>query len=122
MSGSLQRRRGETIRIYKTGEAENRRGDVVRSPTADYHEVRAAVVADRSARAEVPGQMQIDVVRFLVPHKLENVDLWSRIWWDGRWWDIAAPPALRIGRHRHNRHWTIVARARPDDGGIPGVG
>ena len=112
--GTLLRRRGERLKIHRSAPFTDGRGNETYAPTGEVYEVRAAVIADRSARAEVPGQMHIDVVKVIT-------NIWSRIEWDGRWWDVVAPPALRSSPRRL-RHWTITMRARVDDGGIPDPG
>ena len=119
--GTLLRRRGERLKIHRSAPFTDGRGNETYAPTGDSYEVRAAVIADRSARAEVPGQMHIDVVKAITDADLPGVNIWSRIEWDGRWWDVVAPPALRSSP-RHLRHWTIIMRARVDDGGIPDPG
>ena len=116
--GTLIRRRGERVKIYRAKPFTDLRGDVTYAPTDEYHEVRGALIADRSARAEVPGQMHIDVVKLITNDNLEGVNIWSRVEWDDRWWDVVAPPAKRVG-HPRLRHWTIMLRARVDDGGVP---
>lgn len=119
--GSLIRRRGERVKIYKSKPSTDARGDETYAPAGEPLEVRAVVTADRSARAEVPGQMDIDVVKMVTSADLEGVDLWSRAEWGDEWWDIVAPPARRIGT-RGTRHWTLTLRRRPDNGGIPDPG
>jgi hypothetical protein len=90
------------------------RGHSVRTPDADGpHEVVAAFIPQRSARAEVPGQQQINVYRMIVDANLTDVDLWSRVEWDGKTWDIVSPPAYHHGITRHTRHWSIDIRQRP---------
>ena len=121
MRGTLQRRRGERVRIHKVAKRTDHRGNVVVSPTGEVHEVRGAITADRSARAEVPGQMHIDVVKLITNADLSDVSIWSRVEWAGRWWDLVAPPALRVGT-AVTRHWTLTMRARVDDGGLPLTG
>jgi hypothetical protein len=76
------------------------------------HAVRVAVIPQRSAQAEVPGQQQINVVRMLVDADLAGVDLWGRVEWAGKLWDIVTPPSLHYGT-RHTRHWSIDLRERP---------
>lgn len=110
---SVQRRRGQTVRIWKSTATTDNRGNVVILADEDGpHEVRAAAIPQRSARAEVPGQAQINVVRLLVEEDLEDVTLWSRVEYNGRLWDVAAPPALHYGS-RETRHWAIDIRERP---------
>ena len=114
----MMRRRGQRVKIYKARPQTDMLGNVTWAPTSEYHEVRAVATADRSARAEVPGQMHIDVVKLITDADLSEVNIWSRVELDGRWWDVVAPPARRVST-RQLRHWSIMIRARVDDGGLP---
>ncbi|MEU9126585.1 phage head-tail adapter protein [Kitasatospora sp. NPDC048540] len=110
---SRQRRRGQTARIWKTKTITDHRGNEVIMADADGpHEVQAAFIPQRSARAEVPGQQQINVVRMLVDPDLDDVTLWSRVEYGGRQWDVVSPPAYHHGTRR-TRHWGIDIRERP---------
>ena len=110
---SVQRRRGEAAIVYGTKIGLDNRGDeVVQVDLNDPLHVRAAFVPQRSARAEVPGQQQINVVTMLVRDGLPNVNLWSRVNWDGKNWDVVSPPARHRGT-RHTRHWSLDLRERP---------
>lgn len=111
---SVQRRRGETARIWKTRTVTDNRGNKVVMAGADGpHEVRAVFIPQRSARAEVPGQAEINVTRMIVTADLPGVNLWSRVEWRGSEWDVVTPPALHSGVKRHTRHWSIDLRERP---------
>ncbi|ANT41113.1 head closure Hc1 [Streptomyces phage Nanodon] len=110
---SVQRRRGQVARIWKTTKVIDNRGNEVHVANGDGpHEVRAAFIPQRSAKAEVPGQMQINITRMIVAADLEGVELWSRVEWAGKQWDIVTPPAYHHGT-RHTRHWSIDIRERP---------
>lgn len=110
---SYQRRRGQPAKVWKTAEQTDDRGNVHIVPAADGpHLVRAALIPQRSARAEVPGQQQINVVRMIVAADLADVNLWSRVEWRGSTWDVVTPPAYHHGT-RHTRHWSIDLRERP---------
>lgn len=109
---SMQRRRGTTIRIYKTVEVTDNRGNKSRLPGDDYIETKAAWLPQRSSRAEVPGEAQINVVRLILAPDLEDVDLWSRIEALGKVWDIVTPPLHVVGT-RHTKHWLVDIRERP---------
>ena len=76
------------------------------------HEVRAAFIPQRSAKAEVPGQQQINVTRMIVAAELADVTVWSRVEWAGRQWDLVTPPAYHHGTRR-TRHWSFDIRERP---------
>jgi len=110
---SRQRRRGQIAKVWKTVETVDNRGNTVLvADPASPHEVRVAVIPQRSARAEVPGQQQINVIRLLVDANLPDVTLWSRVELDGKQWDLVTPPAYHHGT-RQTRHWSIDVRERP---------
>ncbi|WP_031513696.1 hypothetical protein [Streptomyces sp. NRRL F-5123] len=109
----MQRRRGVTARIWKSSYRTDHRGNRVLVADADGpYEVRCALIPQRSARAEVPGQQQINITRMIVDPDLEGVTLWSRIEVLGSVWDVVTPPAYHHGE-RHTRHWSIDIRERP---------
>lgn len=113
---SLQRRRGVTVRFHKTATITDLRGNETVISTPEYHEVRAAIIPNRSSRAEVPGQMAIDVVDIITTSDLSGVNIWSRVEMDGRWWDCVSPPTVHYGTPS-TYHWTVTVRNRADDGG-----
>ncbi|GAA0967414.1 hypothetical protein GCM10009550_71270 [Actinocorallia libanotica] len=99
--------------VWKTKVVTDRRGNQVVVADADGpHKVRAAFVPQRSARAEVPGQQQINITRMIVDADLEDVRLWSRVEAMGTQWDVVTPPAYHHGT-RKTRHWSIDIRERP---------
>ena len=113
MSG-FQRRRGQPAKVWPTRTLTDSRGNAVVAVDLDAVpiEVRAAFIPQRSARAEVPGQQQIDVVTMLVAADLPEVNLWARVLWRDRYWDVVSPPAYHHGT-RHVRHWSMDLRERP---------
>ncbi|WP_218839769.1 phage head-tail adapter protein [Streptomyces sp. WZ.A104] len=110
---SVQRRRGQKARVWKTVEVVDQRGNTVHvaDPTSPI-DVRAAFIPQRSARAEVPGQQQINVARMIVDAHLQGVSLWSRVEYNGATWDVVSPPAYHHG-DRRTRHWSLDIRERP---------
>jgi hypothetical protein len=111
---SMQRRRGQPAKVWPTTTVIDSRGNRIVSVDmqAPPIEVRAAFIPQRSARAEVAGQQQINVVTMIVAADLPNVNLWSRVFWLGRYWDVVSPPAYHHGA-RHTRHWSLDLRERP---------
>lgn len=113
---SRQRRHGIEARVWKTVTHEDKRGNkilVAEDPdVVEPHVVRCALIPQRSARAEVPGQQQINITRMIVDADLEDVTLWSRVELLGKTWDIVTPPAYHHGT-RKTRHWSIDIRERP---------
>ncbi|WP_327293446.1 phage head-tail adapter protein [Streptomyces sp. NBC_01198] len=109
----MQRRRGLKAKVWKTAVTTDRRGNTVTAAIEDGpYEVKVAVIPQRSARAEVPGQQQINVIRILVDPNLPDVNLWSRVELLGSTWDVVTPPAYHHGSRR-TRHWGLDLRERP---------
>lgn len=110
---SLQRKRGQPVTLWPTVRTVDGRGNEVMAPDYDSPiHTRAAVIPQRSSRAEVPGQVVVDVYRLILPPKLEGIGLWSTVEWRGIRWDVAAPPAYRHGT-RGTRHLSMDIRALP---------
>jgi len=112
----MQRDRGELAYIYPVTKTTDSRQNVIEAPLSTPLTVRGVFAPDRSARAEVIGQQQVNIVRMLTSSDLSGVSLWSLVKWRNLWWDIVAPPGWHIG-DRHTRHWSILIRQRPDSGG-----
>lgn len=110
---SVQRRRGQVARIWKmVKDTDSRGNETLRPDPTSPHEVRAAFIPQRSSKAEVPGQQEINVIRMIVRHDLSDVGLWSRVEYQGRYWDVVTPPMYHHGTRR-TRHWSIDLRERP---------
>ena len=108
-----RRRRGQAATVYPSKLDTDNRGNHVRVvDMASPIEVEAVFIPQRSARAEVPGQAQINVMRMLLNHDLPGVDIWGRVKWRGEEWDIVTPPSYHHGT-RHTRHWSMDIRERP---------
>jgi hypothetical protein len=110
---SVQRRRGVQVTLFPRKLITDTRGNEVL--TIDLENpvvVTAAAIPQRSARAEIPGQQEIEIVRLIVTADLPDVGLWGGALYDGREWDIAAPPAYHHGTRR-TRHFSIDIRKRP---------
>lgn len=108
-----RRRQGQPVVIYRTKVIQDARGNstVVVDPE-NPHKLTAAVIPQRSSRAEVPGQQLVDVVRLIVSDDLEGVTLWSRVEYRGEEWDLVQPPAYHHGTRR-TRHSSVDIRRRP---------
>ncbi|WP_263729965.1 hypothetical protein [Cellulomonas sp. SG140] len=114
---SLQRRRGQKAIVYALAKITDNRGNVVlKVDETRPIEVRAAFIPQRSSKAEVPGQQTIDVYRMLVDPNIPDVYVWNRVLWNGREWDVVAPPAIRYGTRR-TRHQSVDIRERPNAAG-----
>jgi hypothetical protein len=120
---SHQRRRGIPALIWRSKDTVDRRGNTSRVVDLEErpkdhpdgvnpHRFKVAQVPQRSAKAEVPGQQTIEVVRLVIPAGLPDVDIYSRAEVLGKVWDVVTPPAYHHGT-RHTRHETIDLRRRP---------
>lgn len=119
---SRQRRRDHgTVEVWHRKIVLDRRGNRIIVADTDKPPIvaRAAIVPDRSTRAEVPGQQTVEVYRILVDPDVRDVQLWGLIRWQGRYYDIANPAVLHLGTRR-TRHWTAYMRNRPEIGPEPG--
>jgi hypothetical protein len=109
----MQRRRGIPATVWKSSYHTDNRGNEILVADADGpYQVRCAMIPQRSSKAEVPGQQQINIYRMIVDANLEDVTLWSRIEVFGTQWDVVTPPAYHHG-DRKTRHWSIDIRERP---------
>lgn len=110
---SHQRARGQEAIVYASKVVIDSRGNEVKTVDMDTpYRVTAVFIPQRSSRAELPGQQDIDITRMLVDSAMPGVDSWSRIHWDGSMWDVVVPPAYHYGT-RHTRHYSIDIRRRP---------
>lgn len=111
---TIQRRRGVPATIYRTKiEVDNRGNEHRVVDTLNPYQMAVWVYPQRSARAEVPGQQKINVIRVGIPGEVEDVGLWAKVDMLGSTWDVVSPPAYHHGT-RHTRHWSVDLRERPD--------
>ena len=114
-----QRPRGQTAKAWAQVETTDRRGNKVMMPAnvvdpdAEPIVFRGAFVPQRSSRAELAGQQQINVYRVILDPDVELGGLWAMVEWRGLRWDVVTPPQYHEGS-RHVRHITIDIRQRPD--------
>lgn len=110
---TYQRRHGLPAKVWKVKTVADSRGNKheVADPN-DFHEVKVWIFPQRSARAEVPGQQAINVIRIGVDADMDGVDLWSKVELQGKIWDVVTPPSYHHGT-RQTRHWSLDLRERP---------
>ena len=108
---TYQRRRGLPAKVWKSGTQTDARGNVHKIANDGPHDAKVWIFPQRSAKAEVPGQQHINVVR-IGTRVIEGVDLWSSVEFMGKKWDIVTPPAYHHGS-RSTRHWSLDIRERP---------
>lgn len=110
---SAQRRHGIPAVIYPIVRQTDAMGN--EHKVADMEngiDIRVWTFPQRSAKAEVPGQQHINVTRLGTAANIADVELWSRVSFMGKEWDVVAPPSYHHGT-RHTRHWSIDVRERP---------
>lgn len=111
--GPLQRKRGIPAKVWKVKTQTDNRGNVLKlADPNDFENITLWVSPQRSAKGEVPGQLSINVVRIGVPGHFTELDLWTRVQFQGKDWDVVTPPSYHHGT-RHTRHWTLDVRERP---------
>lgn len=120
---SYQRRRGQEGKFWPTKVVSDNRGNktVVPDFTVPPYVRRCAEFSDRSSRAEVPGQQQINVIKLITYHDMPDVGLWSVVLWRDDYWDIISPPEYHHGT-RGTRHTSYMIRRRPVDDNFNPVG
>lgn len=114
----IQRRHGQPFELYRSKLITNSRGNQVWVADLDSEPIKGKgwVVPQRGARAEVPGQQDVQVVTLGTDIPLTDVDIWSLVKWRGHNWDVVAPAGYWHGMTRHVRHWTVDLRRRPNGG------
>ena len=102
------------VTFFPRVQQENSRGESQWAPDrTSPQRVRMGITADRTSRAEVRGNVEIEMYDIRLPFKLKGVGPGAVIVWDGSEWDIAAPPMLRPTRTHSVRHITVPIRRRP---------
>ena len=110
---TFQRRRGVEALIWRVVEQTDDRNNVHRVAVPENaHKVQVWIFPQRGAKAELPGQQHINVVRIGTNSNLVDVELWSRVEFLGKQWDVVTPPSYHHGT-RTTRHWSIDIRERP---------
>lgn len=101
----------ETVDIYPEVMVTNKRGDRLRTPSETAVRVRVTVAEDRQAAAELPGQVDVKVVRLLC-REVAGVGSHARVVFRGEEWDLASPPHFSSGASRGMRHMELLIRSR----------
>ena len=106
------------VTFYPRAQMKNSRGESQWAPDRSAPQrVRMGITADRTSRAEVRGNVEIEVYEVRLPFRLRGVGPGAVVVWDGSEWDVAAPPLLRPTRTHSTRHITVQIRRRPFSGG-----
>lgn len=110
----MQRRHGQPALLWRSKSVVDNRGNTVQIVDLDTppHDLKVWVIPGRSMKAEMTGQQDIDVIRIGTTANLAGVDSWSRLQWNGKWYDVVMPPAYHHGT-RDVRHWSMDLKKRP---------
>jgi hypothetical protein len=93
---SVQRRRGQPAKVWRTASTTDSRGNaVVTIDPLSPHDIRGAFINPRHKDGA-------RLVTMLASAPLAEVTAWSRVEWDGITWDLQGAPIERgSGRLRH---------------------
>lgn len=112
---SLLLDRGRTvILVYPETEVVNSRGERVRVPSETPVSVRVSMSRDRNASAELPGQVDVKIIRCVA--RSAPVGSWVRVVYAGEEWDLTAPPHFSSGVSKATSNVTFTIRSRNDVG------
>lgn len=103
----------DVILVYPEVKMRDSRNNLVKIPSTVPVRVRATTSFDRSSIAELPGQVDLSVVKCVA--RDAPVGSWARIEYDGREWDLAAPPRYSPGMSKATRFVSFTIRSRPGD-------
>jgi len=114
VKSKLLDRGSQTILVYPEVEVTNSRGDRVRVPSETPVPVRVSMSKDRNATAELPGQVDVKIIRCVT--RDAPIGAWARVVFEGEEWDVAAPPHFSAGVSKATRNVTFTLRSRNDVG------
>lgn len=115
MKSLLLDRGRNRLTIYPEVTVTNARGDRVKVPSETPVTVRVSMSEDRNASAELPGQVDVKIIRCVA--RDAPVGSWARIVFDGEEYDLAAPPHFSAGVSKATRNVTFTLRSRNTGGG-----
>jgi len=99
------------IWVYPEEKKRDSRNNLVKVPSETPVKVLATTSYDRSSIAELPGQIDVDVLKCVA--RDAPVGSWARIIHDGKAWDLATPPRFSPGVSKATRFVQFTLRSRP---------
>jgi hypothetical protein len=103
---SVQRRRGQVVRIFYSVETTDDRGNATRQATDGPHEMRAALVHPKTVDGTPRG-----LTMLAAPDVADRLDLWARVEVDGAAFDVVGI-AVRSHGPRRARHVEVQLTER----------
>jgi hypothetical protein len=110
MKSILLDRGRNTLVIYPETTVVNSRGESVKVPSETPVHVRVSMSEDRNATAELPGQVDVKIIRCVA--RDAPAGSWARVVFDGEEYDVAAPPHFSAGVSKATRNVTFTLRSR----------
>lgn len=108
----------ETATLFPEIRVTNRRGQVYKTKADEGRVVRVTVAEDRQSVAEIPGQLDVKVVRLIFRWPYEDdIGTGSRVLFRNEEWDLQEPPHYSSGASRAMRHVEILIKSRNQLGG-----
>jgi hypothetical protein len=101
----------DTIYVYPEVKMRDSRNNLVKVPADTPIKIRATTSYDRSSIAELPGQIDVSVVKCVA--RDAPVGSWARVVYDNREWDLASPPRFSPGMSKTTRFVSFTLRSRP---------
>lgn len=101
----------DIIYIYPEVKMRDSRNNLVKVPATEPIKVRATTSYERSSIAELPGQIDLSVVKCVT--RSAPVGSWARVVYDNREWDLAAPPRFSPGMSKATAFVSFTLRSRP---------
>jgi hypothetical protein len=101
----------DTIWVYPEVKMRDSRNNLVKIPSEVPVKVRATTSYDRSSIAELPGQIDVSVLKCVT--RDAPVGSWSRVVYDNREWDLVSPPRRSPGMSKTTRYVHFTIRSRP---------
>lgn len=115
-------RGAELVFVYPEERIYSDRGDLRKVPADQPVPLRVTSTKDRSQVADLPGQVDIHIVRLTtrtLPAPLRDEgqpgglgSTWIRVVYQGAEYDLNEPPRYSAGASRASRHWEITIRSR----------
>lgn len=116
MFSTFMERGRQTLILWPVRTIHNRHGEAEYSADLDNPiRLRVTTSEDRSQIADLPGQVDVDIMRVISRHYPgREGGTWSRCRLDGVDYDLAEPPRFSPGPSKASEHWEFKLRSRAD--------
>lgn len=116
MTSTLLDRGRELILVWPQVEVTTPRGDTKKIPSDTPVPIRCTTSEDRSQIADLPGQIDVHILRVVarrIPVAEDGTPpTWARIMYQGQEYDMSEPPRKAMGPSRAIEHWEFKLRSR----------